>query len=151
MRSSAFTLVTLVALFQLSCSKTNNDSPQPTPIPEVDVVTPVLGVYNLNKVTTIGGSPVVTGIGSLTIASNDKTTAAITQIRSFTNTSTGAITDLSSVKNEINKIEKSGNNYVIKSTNGLQWATISANKIMMDDYIKLTPTSSLTLNTEYTK
>lgn len=134
-------------LTMVSCSKSDN-SPAPAPTPEEDLTTPVAGVYTLTKVTAQSSGTVVTGIGSLTIVAVDKTTANITQVRSFTNTSTGAVSKITSVPNEPNKIAKNGSNYVIKSTNGNQWATISGSKISTVDQMG-TPT--ITLDTEYTK
>lgn len=147
MRLSWFTTLTISLL---GCSKTSPDVPTPS-TPVEDVVTPVAGVYRLTKVTASGGTSVVTGAGSLTIAAIDKTTAGTTQIRSFTNTATGGVMSISSIPNEANKLAKSGGDYVIKSPNGNQWATVSGSKLITNNYMATTTTSSLTLTTEYTK
>lgn len=150
MKSPYYFLFALGLCGGLSCSKSSQD---PTPTPqEENLTTPIAGIYKLTKVTNRNGTPVVTGVGSLTIVAVDNTTANITQTRSFTNTATGMSMELTSVKNEANKIAKSGSSYVIKSTNGIQWATIISNTISTSESIGSTlSTSSISIDTEYTK
>lgn len=147
MKYAHYYLITLASFAGLSCSKSNT-TPDPVPVEE-NLTAPVAGIYKLTKVTNRNGNPTFTGVGSMTIIAVDNTTAKITQIRSFTNSSTRAESSITSVREEANKIAKDGSNYVIKSTNGLQWATISSTKISTVD--KISTLNEVTLDTEYTK
>jgi len=149
MKYTYYYITSLVALAGLSCSKSNSD-PTPTPTPvEENLTAPVAGIYKLTKVSNRSGSAAVTGVGSLTIIAVDNTTAKITQTRSFTNTATKFESTIVSVQDEANKIAKDGTNYIIKTTTGLQWATISGTKISTTE--KIGSPSEITLDTEYTK
>lgn len=149
MKYTPYYLIALASFAGFSCSKSNSD-PAPTPTPvEENLTAPVAGIYKLTKITNRSGSPAVTGVGSLTIIAVDNTTAKITQTRSFTNTATKSETTLTSIQDEVNKLAKDGTTYVIKASNGLQWATISGTRISTID--KIGATAEITLDTEYTK
>jgi hypothetical protein len=141
-------LLTVLAGTAISCSKSDSNS-TPTPIEE-DLTTPVAGIYKLTKVTPKSGGLTVTGVGSMTIVAVDKTTTRITQVRSFTNTATGA-PSLFTNTDESNKVAKDGSSFIIKTPTGTAWATINGGKISTSDIISTAVTTTVTLDTEYTK
>jgi hypothetical protein len=140
-----FTLITLVALTALTCSKSEST-------PDPDLTSAITGVYNLSQLTKKDGGAAVTGVGSATIAAVDKTNVKVRQVLAITKSASSRVNV--DVTNNY-KISQSGSTYTIQyeydTNKTTSVGTVSGSKLSTTDMVLSGEPTLTTLVAEYTK